>query len=346
VAPRPDDDPRPQRSSGDLVLPRTEAAPLRAVVLRVVVGIAVLVAMAFVVWLDRDGYTDIDGEVSFRDALYYATVSLSTTGYGDIAPITPRSRLVNILLVTPLRVLFVLVLVGTTVEVLTRRSRNEYRLGRWRSGLADHTVVIGYGTKGRAAVKALVEGGRDTSQIVVVEDDDEHLQRALKDRLSAVAGDGTRDDVLRQAGVDQAARVIVALNEDASAVLSTLSVRRLAPQARIVAAVRESGNAQVLRDSGAHSVVLSSEAAGRLLGVSLTSPTTGRVLEDLIVPGQGLELKDRAVRPGEVGQPAHRSEDLVVAVVRDGVRLPGPARLTVLEEGDVLVVVSDTRRRE
>ena len=50
---------------------------------------------------------------------YYATVSLSTTGYGDITPVSPGARLVNILVVTPLRILFLLILIGTTLEALT-----------------------------------------------------------------------------------------------------------------------------------------------------------------------------------------------------------------------------------
>ena len=57
------------------------------------------------------------------DCLYYATVSLSTTGYGDITPVTPSARLVNVLVITPLRVAFLIVLIGTTVETLTTRSR-------------------------------------------------------------------------------------------------------------------------------------------------------------------------------------------------------------------------------
>ena len=327
--------------AGELVLPRVEARPLRAVALRVAVGLGVLFAVALVVWLDRDGYTDVDDAVSFRDALYYATVSLSTTGYGDIAPATPEARLVNILLITPLRVLFVLVLVGTTIEVLTRRSRDEFRINRWHAGLRDHTVVIGYGTKGRAAARALRSGGADPSSIVVVEDSPTHVQDALKDRLAVVDGDGTREDVLHQAGIATAARVIVALDQDASAALATLTARRRNATAHVVVAVRESDNADLLRDSGADAVVLSSEAAGRLLGVTATHPETGMVLEDLISPGRGLDLRERLVRPSEVGKPARDSEDLVVAVVRAGERtLLNAAKDTVLEEGDSVVVVT------
>ena len=76
-------------------------------------------------------------------------MSLSTTGYGDITPVTPSARLVNVLVITPLRVAFLIVLIGTTVETLTTQSRQALKIQRWRSKVRNHTIVVGYGTKGR-----------------------------------------------------------------------------------------------------------------------------------------------------------------------------------------------------
>jgi voltage-gated potassium channel len=309
---------RPAPVASSVVLPVRTVGPVRAVVRRVVIALAVLIGVALIVWLDGDGYTDVDEQVSLLDALYYATVTLSTTGYGDIAPVTPEARLVNILVITPLRVLFLIILVGTTLEVLTERTREQIRQNRWRSSLRDHTIVVGYGTKGRSAVRALLQNGTDKAAIVAVDNDAGHIAEATDDGIAAIAGDGTRVDVLHRAGVGTAARVIVAVPRDDAAVLVTLTARRENPQAYVVAAVRESENAALLRDGGADTVVLSSEAAGRLLGVAAASPSTGEIFEDLLVPGQGLELVDRAVEREEVGLPPRQCRDLVVAIRRDG----------------------------
>jgi voltage-gated potassium channel len=301
-----------------IVLPQRTVGPVRAVLQRVLIALVVLLAVAFIVWLDRDGYRDVDDEVSFLDAIYYATVTLSTTGYGDITPVTQQARLVNIFVITPLRVMFLIILVGTTLEVLTERTREQIRQNRWRSSLRDHTVVVGYGTKGRSAVRALLEDGADKQTIVAVDNDPDHVADAGDDGITAIVGDGTRSDVLHRAGVETAARVIVAVPRDDAAVLVTLTVRRHNPAAYVVAAVRESENAALLREGGANGVVISSEAAGRLLGVAATSPSTGAIFEDLLVPGQGLELVDRPVEREEVGLPPRQCRDLVVAVRRDG----------------------------
>ena len=68
--------------------------------------------------------------------------------------------------------LFLIILVGTTLEVLTEQYRTGRRLTRWRRTVKDHVIICGYGTKGRSAVSALLENGLDKSRIVVVERSD------------------------------------------------------------------------------------------------------------------------------------------------------------------------------
>lgn len=64
-------------------------------------ALLVLAVTTLLVWIDRDGYNDnADGRVDLLDAAYYATVTLSTTGYGDITPVSDAARLTNILVIT------------------------------------------------------------------------------------------------------------------------------------------------------------------------------------------------------------------------------------------------------
>ena len=114
------------------------------------------------VYFDREHYRDSadpKGGVDLVDAIYYTTVTLSTTGYGDIAPVSPHARLINAFVITPLRIAFLVLLIGTTLEVLASQGREMFRVARWRKHMDNHVVVIGYGTKGRSAVETLVNKG-------------------------------------------------------------------------------------------------------------------------------------------------------------------------------------------
>ena len=330
------------RTASSLVrLPASDVSPWWALGRRLLIALGLLGLMVLLVVLDSEGYSDsVDGEVSITDAVYYSTVTLTTTGYGDIAPVTAQARLINALLVTPLRIAFLIVLVGTTLEVLASQGRDIIRVARWRRHMRDHTVVVGYGTKGRAAVVTLLGNGVEKERIVVVDPSADAINDAQADGLTAIAGDGTRRDHLRRAEVASARQAIITIDRDDAAVLTTLTVRQQNPDAYVVVAVREQQNVPLLRQSGADSVITSSEAVGRLLGLSAVSPSLGQVMEDLLAYGHGLEVAERPLLPREAGKQPQRLLDQVVAVVRDDevYRYYDPT-VTQLEPGDRLVVI-------
>ena len=341
----------PQRGSGrgpNLVsLPERVRSPWWELGRRILLALSILVGTVLLVWLDADAYrdnADPESGVSLLDAIYYTTVTLSTTGYGDIAPVEPHARLINAFVVTPARIAFLVLLIGTTLEVLASQGREMFRVARWRKRMGKHVVVIGYGTKGRSAVDTLVNNGTDRESVVVVDPSPVALEDAHADGLAVVTGDATRREVLRRAGVAEAEQVIITTDRDDSNVLATLTVRQLNPDAWIVAAVREQENAPLMRQSGADSVITSSDAVGRLLGLSTVSPSLGSVMEDLLTYGDGLEVAERDLLLSEVGQQPQRLPDQVIAVVRDEkvYRYFDPV-VTQLARGDRLIVVRPSR---
>lgn len=325
-------------------LPLVRQGPLRALALRVVAAVVLVLLTVLVIYIDRDGYRDVNEDgLTLLDCFYYAVVSLSTTGYGDITPVTPDARFVNIVFITPARVLFLIILVGTTLEVLTDQYRKNIRVTRWRRKLKDHIIVCGYGTKGRAAVSALLETGYDKSRIVIVESRDEALRQAAANGLVAIEGNATRSAVLLEADVKNAKSVIIATDSDEASVLITLTVRQLtAGQVRIIAAVREQENAALLKQSGAHHVIVSSSTAGRLLGLTTTTPPLIDVVEDLLTPGQGMALAMRSAERDEVGRNPRELQTLVVALIRRGKVLPlGGQQSITIDTGDMLIYIRD-----
>ena len=77
------------------------------------IALGLITFVAVLTYMGRDGYIDPeDDSVSVLDAFYYSTVTITTTGYGDIRPITDSARLVTTVLVTPARVVFLILLVG------------------------------------------------------------------------------------------------------------------------------------------------------------------------------------------------------------------------------------------
>jgi voltage-gated potassium channel len=344
---------------GRLLLPNYSWSPSASVLVRIGIALFAIIATTMLVYIQRDQYQDNTGTpVNFVDALYFATVSLSTTGYGDITPATDEARLVNIFLITPLRVIFLIVLVGTTLEVLTARTRDEFRERRWRKKLKNHIVVIGYGVKGRSAVRMLLDNGIDPEHIVVIANEAGAVEDATRPSrkdptdptsdeypgVAAILGDARREEVLTHADVPTAGRVIVAVDNDDVAVLVTLAVRKLAGKGtKLVAAAREQASANVLKQSGADQVITTAEAAGRLLGMQLVHPIAGELMEDLLDPSEGLEVREREVGRAELGlspdQLAETGEMLLAVQRGDRIYRFDTESLRVLQKGDRIVTI-------
>ncbi|QIX26974.1 potassium channel family protein [Nocardioides sp. JQ2195] len=343
------DDQTVQKVLRGVSLPARSRSPWWELGRRLLLALAILVGTVLLVWFDRDGYYDNNDptrRVDLIDAIYYTTVTLSTTGYGDITPWSDSARLVNAFIITPARIAFLVLLIGTTLEVLAAQGREMFRVTRWRKKMHQHVVVIGYGTKGRSAASALVQNGTDPESIVVVDPKPLAREEANSDGLAVIAGDATRRDVLRRAGVADASQVIITTDHDANTMMATLTVRQINPDAYIVAAVREQVNVPLVRQSGADAVVTSSEAVGRLLGLSSMSPKLGEVMEDLMTYGTGLEVAERDLLVKEVGKQPQSLPDQVIAVVRDEkvYRYFDPV-VTQLARGDRLIVVRPAKEQ-
>ncbi|MEA2516047.1 MAG: voltage-gated potassium channel [Thermomicrobiales bacterium] len=330
-----------------------EDHPGVALLRRAGLAVAIIVGVAIVLWFDRDGLRDNSHPgrpLGFVDVFYFTVVSLTTVGYGDIAPVTAEARLINAILLTPIRVFLWALFLGTAYEItlLRLQIREERRMRNLRDRLRGHVVVCGYGVKGRAIVAELLAHGQRLENIVVIDESEAAVAEAAKEGLVALRGNASAEALLRVAAADQAAYVLVAPNRDDAAVLICLTVRNLAPHAKVVAAAREEENIKQLYRAGADLVVAPSVSGGRLMAAAVRQRAVPYFLEDLLAFGEGLSAAERVVQPEEAGRLVTELPDLagtlILGVARGAERFPfNVLRGFRLQPGDAVVYLqSDT----
>lgn len=299
--------------------PAVSAERTLAVRAMIVVGLLLLVMLVF--WLDRENLRDAaDGVVSFTDIVYFTFVTVTTVGYGDIVPIGDRARLIDALLVTPVRLFVLFIFIGTAYEFVFQRIIEDMRMDALQESLKNHVVICGFGYAGRTAAREMVAKGYPKNQIVIGDTRPEPLEEAAQAGYIGLRGDATRDIVMREARLSSARAVLVCVSRDDTSVLITLTARSINSKARIITAVRDEENILLARKAGADEVVSPGKLAGFLLADAVESRYTTRFISDILTSRGGkLQIVERKALPEEVGQTISGVKGrLVVAIERDG----------------------------
>jgi voltage-gated potassium channel len=279
-----------------------------------------LVALAIGVhWIERDGLRDnVDGHISFSDVIYFTMISITTTGYGDIVPVSEQGRLFDALVVTPIRVFIVLIFLGTAYNFVFKRTWERWRMNVIQKNLRDHVIVAGYGVTGAQAVDELIERGAKPRGLVVVDCDAEALERAQACGCATIQGDATRDRTLQDVRIDRARAIVVAAGSDDTSILITLTARHLVPSLPISVAVRNIDNELLARQAGATTVINPVSFAGLLLAGSTEGPLVADYVADLASSAGRVKLAERTVGEDDWGKPLSAvSQGLGVLVYRN-----------------------------
>lgn len=284
-----------------------------------VAGLFAFVLLVF--WLERDNLSDAaDGHISFIDVVYFTFVTVTTVGYGDIVPIGERARLIDALLVTPVRIFVWFIFLGTAYEFVFQRIIEDLRMNALRDSLRDHIIICGYGYAGRVAAREMIAKGHPAQSIVVIEMRPERLEEAAEAGLIGLRGDATREAALREARVDVAKAVLICVSRDDVTVLTALTVRGLSEKVRIIAAVMDEENLKLVRKAGADEVVSPAKLTGFLLADAVASRYTSPFISDILTSRGGeLRIAERPALPEEVGKKMHDVPGrLIVGLERDG----------------------------
>ena len=207
----------------------------------------------------RESFEGVD---SLTAALYFALVTASTVGYGDVTPVTETARLfaLSALVIgtasfaVALGTLLTPAIEARLAEALGTMSDSQLEL------LDDHVIVVGFSDM----TEPIIEELGDVPFVVITRD--EEKARRLRDRdAEVIVADPSDEEPLRRVGIGRARALVAATDDDAQDALAVLTARELNPGLNIVAAVTERQNERKLKRAGADTVLSPAVIGGHLL---------------------------------------------------------------------------------
>jgi voltage-gated potassium channel len=310
---------------------------------------AVGLAVASVLILGAWGYMTFGGFPAF-EAFYMALTTITTVGYGEILPMSRAARTWNIVYVI-VGVSTMIVSLGALTQTVVELELSGYFAKRRNRRMIDkfenHYIICGFGRVGRAAAAEL---DISAAAFLIVDRNEEEVEQAMRMGYVAVAADCTRDESLRELGIDRAAGLIATLSTDADNLYLILTAKTLNPKVQVAARVIEEDSEAKLKRAGADIVYAPYSMAGHRLSQSLLRPhvkdfidfTTGNAIgldvriEQILVTGRS-EFVSKSLRD----TPIRRELGVIVLAIRraNGEMIFNPPAECVMAAGDYLIVL-------
>lgn len=240
------------------------------------------------------------GIENLGDGLWWAIVTLTTVGFGDIIPTSVAGKVLGAALMVAGMfnlALFAGIVGNTLLHAVLSIREEQFRM----SGILNHLVVCGYDPGARLLLDALLDevDVERTSMVLFAEGE---RPGDLPPSLMWVQGDPTKESELDKVRLTHARSVIVVgardtspQNADANTILTVFTLRsHLAKKEKvgarqrpvyIVAEILDAENVNHARAAGADEVIETTRLGFSLLAHSVTTPGSGAVMSRVVSAG-------------------------------------------------------------
>jgi voltage-gated potassium channel len=286
------------------------------------------------------------------DAFYMTLTTVTTVGYAEIRGLSHAGRVFNSFLIM-VGVTTIFLAVGAMTQTLIELELNQFfgkrRVKTMIEKLEGHIILCGFGRVGRGAAEELRNAG---TSFVVIDHNDERVERAIKAGMLAVLADASRDETLRDVGIARAKGLIATLASDADNLFVVLSAKTLNPNLQLSVRIAEESSEQKMRRAGADYVFAPYNTTGHRMARAMLKPHVLQFLDFTEQQGVDVEIEQVHVTGKSAFAGRALSEvdiqyktGVVILALRkaSGEMLFNPAPEVKMAAGDHLIAMGDAK---
>ncbi len=312
-------------------------------------SIIVIVSSVLVYVMEaNDSHSKIN---TLLDAFYWAIVTMSTVGYGDVVTVSEEGKVVAIIVIMS----GIAVMAFTTSLVVSAFTEKIEEIKEIKSiediaKIKGIYLICGYKEIGRQVALKLKSNG---SKIIVLDKDAKLIKEAVKDGFLAFAYDSgslsTYED-LRINFATQVRSVLCLDDTDVENIYTTLTVRSMSKHVEIISILESKQNRKKLEMAGVSKIIFSQEFIGLIAKEYIGQPVAFDLIHALRSETNGIQISEILVDDvmlryhGDLTEIECRKYKLLMLGIYKSASkrfLFNPIGNTLLESGDMLIIVGD-----
>ena len=220
------------------------------------------------------------------DALYMTVITMTTVGFEEVQPLDENGKLFTVFLISTSVVIFAYSVSVITEYIVSKNDPKRVQLRKIQKmihKLENHIIIVGYGRNGKQAAAKLMAYNKP---FIVIENDNEIIERYQSDTLLFLRGNATEDEVLIEAGLKNASCLICTLPEDADNLFIVLTARQINKNLKIISRASQDASYKKIRLAGADNVIMPDRIGGDHMASLVVVPDLIEFLDNLSIVGK------------------------------------------------------------
>ena len=267
---------------------------------------------------------------TFFDAIWWALVTITTVGYGDLYPVSFGGRIIGIIFILLGFIafsIFTAFIASTFIDIKFKE-----RKGLGTIKLKNHIIICGWNSSTHKILEFLSNISNKKSVVLLNELDADEIANIQSKYpnldIKFIKGDFTNQDILSRTNIKQASHIILMYDEskpnsvpsDERTIIAVHNIIYMKLKGKISVQLKDEKYLPNIRQEKIHNVIIYDNIGGNLLANSTLYPAIPDFIQELIRYKNGVGFREIEIPKEFIGQ---TFGDLLNHFLKDNILLIG-----------------------